>query len=106
MHLLTTSTAPLPSVLFLDINMPRRSGFECLADIKQNPNLSRIPVIILSTFFDQHVTDRLFQIGALECLQKPTDFNQLKELIGQVLSRLVQCSDLPAPDVCVGPDSP
>jgi CheY-like chemotaxis protein len=105
MHLLTTSTAALPSVLFLDLNMPRKSGFECLAEIKRNPHLNRIPVIVLSTFFDELVTNRLFQIGALECLQKPTDFNQLKELIRQVLSRLAQRADLPTPPVCTVPDS-
>lgn len=106
MDLLTTSTDPLPAVLFLDINMPRKSGFECLAELKRHPSLSRIPVIMLSTFFDQHVRDRLFQIGALECLQKPTDFNQLKELIRQVLSRLLASPELQTPQVYVVADGP
>lgn len=101
MQLLTSSTVLLPAVLFLDLNMPRKSGFECLAEIKQHPKLCRIPVIVLSTFFDQQVRDRLIENGARECLQKPADFNQLKVVIAQALNKLTQSSAQQQPYVSI-----
>ena len=43
---------PFPDILFLDLNMPRKKGFECLAEIKRNEKLKSLPVIVYSTSFD------------------------------------------------------
>src|SRR5665647_2218424 len=51
MQLLTNETNELPHILFLDLNMPRKNGFECLSEIKQNKNLKDLPVVIFTTFF-------------------------------------------------------
>ena len=88
MQWLTTNTGPLPQALFLDLNMPRKGGYECLVEIKADQQLQQIPVIILSTSFEKEVADRLYKKGALDCIRKPTDFSQLKQLIQQTLMLL------------------
>lgn len=45
------STQVLPDVIFLDLNMPRKNGYECLTEIKLNAKLATIPVVVYSTFF-------------------------------------------------------
>ncbi len=49
MTYLSEKTEHLPNALFLDINMPRKNGFECLAEIKNNKKLKDLPVIMFST---------------------------------------------------------
>jgi len=76
---------PLPHVLFLDINMPRKNGFECLAEIKNDEKLKHLPIIIFSTSFEQDVVNLLFKNGAQHYIRKPADFSQLKKVIYQAL---------------------
>ena len=73
-------------VLFLDLNMPRKNGFACLTEIKSNPKLKALPVIILSTSFDHKIADLLYKNGAQHYICKPADFSQLKKVIGQALA--------------------
>jgi CheY-like chemotaxis protein len=54
----------LPDALFLDLNMPRKNGFECLTQIKTDEKLNPIPVIIYSTSFDTEVVNMLYEKGA------------------------------------------
>lgn len=98
MQLLTQSTAKLPSVLFLDLNMPRKSGFECLSEIKLDDKLKAIPVIILSTSFEQTMADQLYKNGATGCYCKPADFSQLKHIIQQGLKLLTPENRVPSTD--------
>src|ERR1700685_2111548 len=53
MQLLTEEAYELPHVLFIDLNMPRKNGFECLAEIRLNQKLRQVPVIVYSTSY-QH----------------------------------------------------
>ena len=53
------NTANLPDVLFLDLNMPRKTGHECLSEIKKDQKLKHLPVIIFSTSFDHVVANAL-----------------------------------------------
>src|ERR1041384_454316 len=64
MRFLLKNTDNLPHVLFLDLNMPRKNGSQCLAEIKKNPKLNSINVIIFSTSFDEDVVNLLRQQGA------------------------------------------
>ena len=79
---------PLPDVLFLDLNMPRKNGFECLEEIKKNEQLKRLPVIIFSTSFEQEVVNQLYQSGAHYFIRKPSVFSQFKKIIQQTLTRI------------------
>jgi CheY-like chemotaxis protein len=85
MQLLEESTDHLPQVLFLDLNMPRKNGFECLSEIKQNENFNQIPIIIFSTAFDQREVNRLYETGAHYYIRKPNTFSQLKKVIYQAV---------------------
>lgn len=86
MQLLTNETNKLPDVLFLDLNMPRKNGFECLSEIKENEKLKGLPVIIFSTSFEQEVVNLLYKNGAQHFIRKPSEFSQFKKIIQQTLT--------------------
>ena len=86
MKQLTNATNELPNVLFLDLNMPRKNGFECLKEIKLNKQLEQLPVIIFSTSFDQDVVNALYENGAQHFIRKPSDFLQYQKIIHQLLT--------------------
>ena len=79
----------LPDVLFLDINMPRKNGFECLSEIKCNQKLKQLPVIIFSTSFEQEVVNLLYKNGAQYFIRKPPEFSQFKKIIHQTFFTLI-----------------
>lgn len=72
-------------VLFLDINMPRKNGIECLSEIKQNKKLKDLPVVMFSTTNSWETIGMLFKSGAHVYIHKPGDFAQLKEVINHAL---------------------
>lgn len=76
----------LPHVLFLDLNMPRKNGFECLAEIKTIVRLEHLPVIMYSTSFEQSVVNLLYKNGAQHFIRKPSDFSLFKIIIQQTLT--------------------
>lgn len=81
----------MPDVIFLDLSMPRKTGFECLTEIKQNPHWKNIPVFVFSTSFtkdlnyERNLIGTLSMIGAEEYIRKPGDFEQLKQVIHKAL---------------------
>ena len=90
MQLLTKETYEFPHVLFLDLNMPRKNGFECLSEIKLSNKLKQLPVIIFSTSLEQEVVNLLYKNGAQYCIGKPTEILQLKTVIEQALALITQ----------------
>jgi CheY-like chemotaxis protein len=94
MELLTNDTKVLPHILFLDLNMPRKNGFECLVEIKLNDKLKALPVILYSTSSEQDVMDRLNQNGAQHFIRKPSDFFQFKRVIHHALTLIMHGSSL------------
>lgn len=74
-----------PHVLFLDINMPRKNGFECLSEIKHNDKLKDLPVVMFSTSNAQDKIDILFKTGADVYIRKPANFAQLVQVIHHAL---------------------
>lgn len=90
MQLLTERMGELPSVLFLDLNMPRKNGFECLSEIKLNEQFKDLPVIIFSTSFDQDVVNLLYKKGGQYYIRKPAEFSQLKKVILEALTLIAQ----------------
>lgn len=81
---------PLPQMLFLDLNMPRKNGFECLSEIKKNDLLKDLPVIIFSTSYDSDIVNLLYTTGAHYYISKPNEFDKLKDVIQRALSSVVQ----------------
>jgi len=85
MKLLADERVEIPDVLFLDINMPRKSGTECLEEIKKIDRLKNLPVVMLSTSKDPQKITFHFKIGANVYIHKPNDFSQLKQVIHHAL---------------------
>jgi len=75
----------LPDVIFLDINMPRKNGIECLSELKKNEKLKNIPVVMFSTSNSWETINSLFKSGAQIYIHKPSDFSQLKQVIHHAL---------------------
>ena len=90
MQLLSKKNEQLPDILFLDLNMPRKNGFQCLSEIKQNEKLKQLSIIIFSTSFEQDVVDLLYKQGAQHYIRKPNEFSKLKEVIHQTLTLIAQ----------------
>jgi CheY-like chemotaxis protein len=84
----------LPNVLFLDLNMPKINGFECLTEIKANNKLNSLPVIMFSTsyprdiHYEEDMIKMLYKIGAQDYIRKPTDFSELKRIIRDTLEKV------------------
>jgi len=95
MQYLNQETNNLPDILFLDLNMPRKNGFECLAEIKLNPKLKQLPVIVFSTFFEQEVVNLLYKNGAQYFIRKPSEFSQFKKIIHQAIMNLITPQNIP-----------
>lgn len=85
-HLSDSHPQHLPDILFLDLNMPRKSGFECLSEIKVNDNLNHIPIIIFSTSLDLNIVDLLYEKGAIYYIRKPGDFAKLRKVVYDVIA--------------------
>src|SRR5689334_4058003 len=84
MQMLAEGLIP-PDILFLDLNMPLKNGFECLAEIRQDARLNNMPVVIFSTSSQPSAIERLYADGAQLYIRKPNDFTQLKSVISEVL---------------------
>jgi len=78
--------AILPHVLFLDLNMPRKGGMECLAEIKQNNGFKDIAIAIYSTSASDEDVEETFVRGANVYIKKPSDFEQLKKILTKVIT--------------------
>ncbi|TXD85226.1 response regulator [Subsaximicrobium wynnwilliamsii] len=78
----------MPHYIFLDINMPRIDGRECLKLLKSDAKLKHIPVIMYSTSFSQESITEFHKLGASTCLKKPTDVTKLPAQIIEVIKDL------------------
>jgi len=77
---------PEPQVIFLDLNMPRKNGLECLQEIKQTQKLRNIPVVILSTSSLEDSIVESYANGASHYITKPGTYSMLKKTIQKVLA--------------------
>lgn len=85
MRYLHENSTRLPHVLFLDVNMPRKNGYECLAEIKKNDTLKDLPVVMFSTSNERDKINILFRNGANIYVRKPGNFIQLVQIIQHAL---------------------
>lgn len=72
---------PLPGLILLDLNMPRKDGREALKEIKADPNLRRIPIVVLTTSKAEEDIVRTYDLGVNSYVTKPVTFKSLVELI-------------------------
>ena len=73
--------APLPGLILLDLNMPRKDGREALKEIKADLNLRRIPIVVLTTSKAEEDILRTYDLGVNSYITKPVTFKSLVELI-------------------------
>jgi CheY-like chemotaxis protein len=66
--------APRPGIILLDLNMPKKDGREALAEIKEDPNLRSIPVVVLTTSKDEEDILRSYDLGVNSFITKPVTF--------------------------------
>ncbi|WP_461095553.1 response regulator [Spirosoma luteolum] len=74
--------APWPNLLILDLNMPRKNGFQALQEIKNDPQLRRLPVIVMTTSSADEDVIRTYNLGVNSFVTKPFNFSRLVEMIG------------------------
>ncbi|MDP9457465.1 MAG: response regulator [Actinomycetota bacterium] len=75
------SSSPHPALILLDLKMPRKDGHQALREIKGNPELKRIPVVVLTTSRAEEDVARAYDSGANSFVVKPTDFQTLVEVM-------------------------
>jgi two-component system, response regulator len=73
--------APAPGLILLDLNMPRKDGRECLKDIKADPALKAIPVIVLTTSKAEEDVLRSYELGVSSFIKKPVTFEGFVEAV-------------------------
>jgi len=74
--------APRPALILLDLNMPRKDGHEALREIKADPELRHIPVVVLSTSAAEQDVFGSYDLGASSYVTKPSSFDDLLALMG------------------------
>ena len=76
--------APRPDVVLLDLNLPRKDGREVLADIKSDPELRRVPVVILTTSNHERDILRAYDLNANCYITKPVDLDQFIQVVRSI----------------------
>ncbi len=74
-------SSPRPGLILLDLNMPRKSGREALEEIKEDENLRRIPIVVLTTSEDEADIIASYDLGVSSFITKPVTFERLVEIM-------------------------
>jgi len=88
--------APRPGLILLDVNLPRRSGLEVLAELKRDPELLVIPVVMLTTSRAEEDILRSYSLHANAFVTKPVDFEHFIDAIRQIDNFFLTLVCLPA----------
>ncbi|GAB3998567.1 response regulator [Spirosoma daeguense] len=91
----TEENAPWPNLLILDLNMPRKNGFQALKEIKDDPNLRRLPVVVMTTSSADEDVLKTYHLGVNSFVTKPFDFNRLVEMVGALKTYWLDTVKLP-----------
>jgi CheY-like chemotaxis protein len=87
--------APRPGLILLDLNLPRRDGLEVLAELKEDPALRVIPVVILTTSQADEDILRSYALHANAYVSKPVDFERFMDVIRQIDNFFITVVELP-----------
>jgi two-component system response regulator len=88
--------APRPGLILLDLNMPRKDGREALQEIKADPELKRIPVVVLTTSKAEEDLLQSYDLGAASFITKPVTFDALVDLMKTLAHYWIEFVELPA----------
>jgi CheY-like chemotaxis protein len=87
--------APRPGLILLDLNMPRKDGREALKEIRADPKLRSIPVVVLTTSKAEEDVFRLYDLGANSYITKPVTFESLVEIVKALKRYWFEVVELP-----------
>ena len=86
---------PLPGLILLDLNMPKKDGREALKEIKSDPALRTIPIVVLTTSNAEEDILRTYDLGTNSFIVKPVTFDKLVEIIRKVTQYWLEIVRLP-----------
>lgn len=92
------SVAPAPGLILLDLNMPKKDGREALAEIKGDPRLRKIPVVVLTTSKAEEDVIRSYDLGVNSFITKPVTFVGLAEAMKVMTQYWFKIVELPGPN--------
>jgi CheY-like chemotaxis protein len=95
MEYLNKKNGPLPHFLFLDLNMPRKNGLECLMEIRRNKRFKEISIAIYSTSLSEEDMVDTFMAGANVYIHKPSEFKILRQVLEKAVTVAHQYQDPP-----------
>ena len=85
-----------PDLVLLDLNLPKRDGRQVLEEIKSDPDLRRIPIVVLTTSEAEEDVLRSYDLHANAYVTKPVDFERFVEVIRQIDEFFISVVRLPA----------
>jgi two-component system, response regulator len=89
--------APMPGLILLDINMPKKNGFEVLKEIKADPSLMHVPVIMLTTSDREADIVKSYAKGACSFITKPMNFDKFRDVVRQFAIYWALVARVPSP---------
>ena len=92
-----TTRYPTPGLILLDLNMPRKNGREALFEIKSDPLLRKIPVIVMSTSRSDEDIERSYRDGVNSFITKPSSFSGFLDVVRTLSRYWLDVVELPAP---------
>lgn len=91
----TNGNQPLPGLILLDLNMPKKDGREALKEIKADPNLRQIPIVVLTTSKAEEDIIRTYDLGVNSFVTKPVTFEGLVEVMKTITKYWFSIVELP-----------
>jgi CheY-like chemotaxis protein len=88
--------SPVPGLILLDLNMPRKDGREALQEIKSDPQLRRIPVVVLTTSKAEEDIFRTYDLGVSSFITKPVTFESLVDILKTLVKYWFEIVELPS----------
>jgi chemotaxis family two-component system response regulator Rcp1 len=89
------ANAPRPDLILLDLNLPRKDGREVLAELKSDPELRTIPVVVLTTSKDDRDVSQAYQLQANCYIAKPVDFEQFVNVVRAIEHFWLEVATIP-----------
>ena len=89
------TSAPFPGLILLDLNMPKKDGREALKEIKDDANLKRIPIVVLTTSKAEEDIYRTYDLGVNSFITKPVSFESLVEIMKTLTRYWFEIVELP-----------
>jgi CheY-like chemotaxis protein len=89
------ANAPRPGLILLDLNMPRKDGREALKEIKADPDLRRIPIVVLTTSREEEDILKTYDLGANSFITKPVGFESMVKIVETLGTYWFQIVELP-----------